>query len=113
MNSWALWTVAGHRYASYTADAFAIEVVPHHKGGYSWRVVNAHTDSGVEGSPEGFDTTIEDAMRHSEGAFREWLAVVQERAAVVAWLRERSDDWRPEHLASFIARGEHRRGGDA
>jgi hypothetical protein len=32
-----------------------------------------------------------------------------ERAAVVAWLRERSSDWRPEQLANFIQRGEHRR----
>lgn len=32
-----------------------------------------------------------------------------ERAAVVAWLRERSSDWRSEQLANFIERGEHRR----
>jgi hypothetical protein len=75
MNAWALWTLAGHRYAAYTADGFAIEVWPHLKGGYSWRIVDAHTDYKVEDAPEGFDTTIENAMRHSEGAFREWLAM--------------------------------------
>ena len=120
MNAWALWTIAGHRYAAYTADAFAIEVVPHHKGGYSWRVVNEQTDSKVEGAPEGFDATMEDAMRHSEGAFREWLAVAQERAAVVAWLRAECGS--PGHedrfcaycnvrrnIAADIERGEHRR----
>jgi len=112
MNAWALWTIAGHRYAAYTADAFAIEVIPHH-GGYSWVVVNEDTDSKVEGAPEGFDTTMEDAMRHSEGAFREWLGVIKERAAVVEWLRGRSDDWRPSHLASFIEEGKHRPEGDA
>ena len=113
MNTWALWTVAGHRYAAYTAYSFGIQVVPHHKDGYSWFIVDKDTGAKLDGTPEGFDTTMEDAMRHSEGAFREWLGVIKERAAVVEWLRWRSDDWRPSHLASFIEEGKHRPEGDA
>ena len=116
-------------------DVAAIDIWPHGKGGWSWCVVSADAEEEV---PEGWDPTLEGAKAHSERAYFEWRdiiegrealpdehdetadivaeAVAKERAAVVAWLRERQEaaEWALtaagyEHAADAIERGEHRR----
>jgi hypothetical protein len=106
-----------------------INIWPHKKEGFSWCVI---TDDVEDNAPKGWSPTVEDANRHAERAYVEWLdgreehdetadivadAVAQERAAVVAWLRECALD--PETTgaemrllqehANRIDRGEHRR----
>ena len=111
---------------------WVLEVYPHAKDGWSWTVITDDADQKV---PEGWDPTLEDAMVHSESAYLDWRdviegrkavpdehdetaeivadAVAQERAAVVAFLREQAEstNYRPRTcpLADAIERGEHRR----
>jgi hypothetical protein len=116
--------------------AWALDIWPHEKHGWSWSVI---CDDAEQNVPEGWDPTLEDAMVHSERAYFDWRdviegrkpadehdetaeivadAVAQERAAVVAWLREQGrvagaspDEKRVLAWASQnIERGEHRRG---
>lgn len=116
---------------------WVLEIYPHAKDGWSWCVI---TDDADENVPEGWDPTIEDAMAHSESAYLDWRdviegrkpvdehdetaeivadAIAQERAAVVAFLREQAGQWDRAHLAGWsalnhasvmIERGLHRAG---
>jgi len=110
---------------------WVLEIYPHAKDGWSWCVI---TDDAEQNVPEGWDPTIEDAMAHSESAYLDWRdvvegrkpadehdetaeivadAVAQERAAVVAYLREEAYlklyEATPEDVSDHIERGEHRR----
>ena len=115
-------------------DEHAIDIWPHEKEGFLWCVVTADV---MDNAPEGWSPTVEDAMRHAEQAYLEWLdvtegrkpipdewldahdetaeivaaAVAQERAAVVAYLRDGMGCG--QHAVAFVAdhieRGEHRR----
>ena len=110
-------------------STWALDIWPHAKGGWSWCII---TDDAGREVPEGWDLTLEDAMVHSERAYVGWLdgtgehdetadivadAVAQERAAVVAWLREQALQSHPDaagwfvlnHVSVMIERGEHRR----
>jgi hypothetical protein len=107
-------------------STWALDIWPHAKGGWSWCII---TDDAGREVPEGWDLTLEDAMVHSERAYVGWLdgtgehdetadivadAVAQERAAVVAYLREEAYlklyEATPEDVSDHIERGEHRRG---
>jgi hypothetical protein len=116
----------GAQWEAYPNDTHAIDIWPHEKEGFSWCVITDDVDSNA---PEGWSATVEDAKRHAEQAYNEWVedhdetaeivadAVARERAAVVAWLRDQRDyDYRPARphpwlvwAASAIERGEHRR----
>ncbi len=106
-------------------STWALDIWPHAKGGWSWCII---TDDAGREVPEGWDLTLEDAMVHSERAYVGWLdgtgehdetadivadAVAQERAAVVAYLREEAYlklyEATPEDVSDHIERGEHRR----
>ena len=114
-------------------EQWVLEITPHAKGGWSWCVIGDDANIPV---PQGWDETLDEAKAHSEQAFFEWgdmeeehdetadivaHAVAQERAAVVAWLRERHTDPKEwdgrvnavshtyDHAADCIERGEHRR----
>jgi hypothetical protein len=107
----------------------SIDIWEHEKEGYAWCV---GTDDGADDTPEGWSATLDDAKRHAEAAYREWVLeqpngtaqflaqlhaleqklaearaeVARERDAVVAWLRGRNFlKWE----ADAIERGEHRR----
>ena len=109
---------------------WALDIWPHAKGGWSWCII---TDDAGREVPEGWDLTLEDAMVHSERAYVGWLdgtgehdetadivadAVAQERAAVVAYLREQAGQWDQDaagwaamnHASVMIERGLHRAG---
>jgi hypothetical protein len=104
----------GVQWEAYPDDTHAIDIWAHEKEGFSWCVV---TDDVDDNAPEGWSPTVEDAKRHAEQAYEEWVeehdetadivadAVAQERAAVVAFLRGA----RLDELAEAIERGEHRR----
>ena len=112
----------GVQWEAYPNDTHAIDIWPHEKEGFSWCVI---TDDVDDNAPEGWSPTVEDAKRHAEQAYEEWVeehdetadivaeAVAQERAAVVAWLRSQAEstNYRPHTcpLADAIERGEHRR----
>jgi hypothetical protein len=106
---------------------WALDIWPHAKGGWSWCII---TDDAGREVPEGWDLTLEDAMVHSERAYVGWLdgtgehdetadivadAVAQERAAVVAFLREQAGQWDRDaagwsalnHASVMIERGLH------
>ena len=116
----------GVQWEAYPNDAHAIDIWAHEKEGFSWCVI---TDDVDDNAPEGWSPTVKDAKRHAEQAYEEWVeehdetadivaeAVAQERAAVVAWLREQAEstNYRPRTcpLADAIERGEHRREGGA
>ena len=135
-------------------EEHALDVWPHEKEGFSWCVVTADV---MDNAPEGWSSTVNEAMQHAEAAYFEWLdvmegrkpihdeeatalllaelevslqalkeenamlrdAVAEERAAVVAWLRERAAvaERRDisvaasvlEEASDDIERGEHRR----
>ena len=110
-------------------EEWVLEITPHAKDGWSWTVITDDADQKV---PEGWDPTLKDAMVHSERAYVGWLdgreehdetaeivadAVAQERAAVVAFLREQANQWDRDaagwaalnHASVMIERGEHRR----
>ena len=117
--------------------AWALDIWPHEKHGWEWSVI---CDDAEQNAPEGWDPTLEDAMVHSERAYFDWRdvmegrkpadehdetadivadAVAQERAAVVAWLRnvKRTYNHGSRLITSVlcqhgdaIERGEHRRG---
>jgi hypothetical protein len=103
------------QWEAYPSDAHAIDIWPHEKEGFSWCVITDDVDANA---PEGWSATVEDAKRHAEQAYNEWVeehdetadivadAVAQERAAVVAFVRGA----RLDELADAIERGEHRRG---
>lgn len=127
-------TPGGAQWEAYPNDLHAIDVCPHQTEGWVWFVI---TDDWDDNAPEGWSATVEDAKRHAEQAYLEWLdvmegrkpipdewldahdetadivadAVAQERAAVVAWLREPGEYVDPacSRLADCIERGEHRR----
>ena len=120
------WTVVnpltgGVQWEAYPSNTHAIDVWSHEKEGFSWCVI---TDDVDDNAPEGWSPTVEDAKRHAEQAYEEWVeehdetadivaeAVAQERAAVVAWLRSQAEttNYRPRTcpLADAIERGEHR-----
>ena len=116
-------------------EQWVLEITPHTKGGWSWCVITDDADQKV---PEGWDSTLEDAMVHSESAYLDWRdiiegrkavpdehdetadivadAVAQERAAVVAFLREQANQWDRDaagwaalnHASVMIERGLHR-----
>ncbi len=111
-------------------EQWVLEITPHVKGGWSWCVICDDADHAV---PQGWDETLKDAMTHSEQAFFEWGdgeqehdetadivadAVAQERAAVVAFLREQAGQWDRDaagwaamnHASVMIERGLHRAG---
>ncbi len=114
-------------------EQWVLEITPHAKGGWSWCVI---TDDANIPVPQGWDETLTEAKAHSERAFFEWGdmeeehdetaeivadAIAQERAAVVAWLREQRAYGTDELLgqgfsnvcgilSDAIERGEHRRG---
>ena len=105
----------GAQWEAYPNDTHAIDIWAHEKEGFSWCVI---TDDVDDNAPEGWSATVEDAKRHAEQAYNEWVeehdetadivadAVAQERAAVVAWLR---DEMHHGWEADAIERGEHRR----
>ena len=111
----------GVQWEAYPNDTHAIDIWAHEKEGFSWCVI---TDDVDDNAPEGWSPTVEDAKRHAEQAYEEWVeehdetadivaeAVAQERAAVVAWLRSQAEstNYRPRTcpLADAIQRGEHR-----
>ena len=132
-----IWTevkpcTGGVQWEAYPSDKHAVDIWPHEKEGFSWCVI---TDDVDDNAPEGWSPTVEDAKRHAEQAYFEWLdvmdgrkpipdewldahdetaeivtaAVAQERAAVVAWLREEYDTHSTQDAADHIERGEHRR----
>jgi len=91
--------------------AWALDIWPHEKHGWEWSVI---CDDAEQNAPEGWDPTLEDAMAHSESAYLDWRdviegrkpadehdetadivadAIAQERAAVVAFLREQAGQW--------------------
>jgi len=86
----------GAQWEAYPNDTHAIDIWAHEKEGFSWCVITDDVDANA---PEGWSATVEDAKRHAEQAYNEWVeehdetadivadAVAQERAAVVAWLR--------------------------
>jgi hypothetical protein len=116
-------------------SAWALDIWPHAKGGWSWCVI---TDDAEQNVPEGWDPTLEDAMVHSESAYLDWRdviegrkavpdehdetaeivadAVAEERAAVVAFLREQAGQWDRDaagwaalnHASVMVERGLHR-----
>ena len=112
----------GVQWEAYPSAAHAIDIWPHENEGFSWCVI---TDDVDDNAPEGWSPTVEDAKRHAQQTYEEWVeehdetaeivaeAVAQERAAVVAWLRlqAESTNYRPRTcpLADAIERGEHRR----
>jgi len=116
----------GAQWEAYPNDTHAIDIWRHEKEGFSWCVI---TDDVEDNAPEGWSPTVEDAKRHAEQAYEEWVeehdetadivaeAVAQERAAVVAFMRA-DPEWpacpqcRDAALyvtANAIERGEHRR----
>lgn len=114
----------GAQWEAYPNDTHAIDIWLHDKEGFSWCVI---TDDVDDNAPEGWSPTVEDAKRHAEQAYNEWVeehdetadivadAVAQERAAVVAWLLELFPDnvtfsFMLNGVARRIACGEHRRG---
>jgi hypothetical protein len=86
----------GAQWEAYPNDTHAIDIWLHEKEGFSWCVITDDVDANA---PEGWSPTVEDAKRHAEQAYEEWVeehdetadivaeAVAQERAAVVAYLR--------------------------
>jgi hypothetical protein len=111
-------------------EQWVLEITPHAKGGWSWCVITDDADQNV---PQGWDETLTEAKAHSEQAFFEWGdmeeehdetaeivadAVAQERAAVVAFLREQAGQWDRDaagwaalnHASVMIERGLHRPG---
>ena len=120
------------QWEAYPNDTHAIDIWAHEKEGFSWCVITDDVDANA---PEGWSATVEDAKRHAEQAYNEWIeehdetaeivadAVAQERAAVVAWLRKEAVSHRRDGFpiaaytmqerADAIERGEHRRGGSA
>ena len=112
----------GAQWEAYPNDTHAIDIWLHEKEGFSWCVITDDVDANA---PEGWSPTVEDAKRHAEQAYNEWVeehdetadivaeAVAQERAAVVAWLRRMAEEteFRPKGSvwADAIERGEHRR----
>jgi hypothetical protein len=113
----------GAQWEAYPNDTHAIDIWLHEKEGFSWCVITDDVDANA---PEGWSATVEDAKRHAEQAYEEWVgehdetadivadAVAQERAAVVAYLREEAYlklyEATPEDVSDHIERGEHRRG---
>ena len=116
--------------------AWALDIWPHHKHGWEWSVI---CDDHEQTAPEGWDPTLEDAMVNSERAYFDWRdvmegrkpadehdetadivahAVAQERAAVVAFLREQAGQWDRDaagwaalnHASVMIEGGLHRPG---
>ena len=111
-------------------EQWVLEITPHAKGGWSWCVITDDADHAV---PQGWDETLREAFTHSESAYLEWRdgekehdetaeivadAVAQERAAVVAFLREQAGQWDRDaagwaalnHASVMIERGLHRAG---
>lgn len=112
----------GVQWEAYPSDTHAIDIWPHYTEGFSWCVI---TDDVLENAPEGWSPTVEDAKRHAEQAYEEWVeehdetadivaeAVAQERAAVVAWLRcHDAHEFSCDEHADWIERGEHSREGE-
>jgi len=111
----------GAQWEAYPNDTHAIDIWPHEKEGFSWCVIIDDVDANA---PEGWSATVEDAKRHAEQAYNEWVeehdetaeivadAVAQERAAVVAFLRmspaQGEQFTRVMYEADAIERGEHR-----
>jgi hypothetical protein len=115
------------QWEAYPNDTDAIDIWLHEKEGFSWCVITDDVDANA---PEGWSPTVEDAKRHAEQAYNEWVeehdetaeivadAVAQERAAVVAWLREQALQSHPDaagwfalnHASVMIERGLHRAG---
>ncbi len=114
----------GAQWEAYPNDTHAIDIWLHEKEGFSWCVITDDVDANA---PEGWSPTVEDAKRHAEQAYNEWVeehdetadivadAVAQERAAVVAWLRSLQPHNTEvvavylQMLADVIERGGHRR----
>ena len=108
-------------------EQWVLEITPHAKGGWSWCVIGDDANIPV---PQGWDETLTEAKAHSEQAFFEWGdehdetadivadAVAQERAAVVAFLREQANQWDRDaagwaamnHASVMIEGGLHRPG---
>lgn len=125
-----IWTevkpcTGGVQWEAYPSDAHAIDIWTHEREGFSWCVI---TDDCEHDAPEGWSATVEDAKRHAEQAYEEWLdehdetaevvaaAVAKERAAVFEYLAElavNADTVEMERVlleaAGDIHRGEHRR----
>ncbi len=113
--------------ASFPSDTHMIDIWPHEKEGFSWCVI---TDDVEDNAPEGWSPTVEDAKRHAEQAYEEWVdehdetadivahAVAEERAAVVAFLREQAGQWDRDaagwaalnHASVMVEGGLHRPG---
>ena len=119
----------GVQWEAYPSDTHAVDIWPHEKEGFSWCVITDDVDTTV---PEGWSATVEDAKRHAEQAYLEWLdvtegrkpipdewldahdetaeivaaAVAQERAAVVAWLQRESASLMSEDagISAYVVR---------
>jgi hypothetical protein len=119
----------GAQWEAYPTDTHAVDIWRHEKEGFSWCVITDDVDANA---PEGWSPTVEDAKRHAEQAYNEWVeehdetaeivadAVAQERAAVVAFLRDSAEAYSRDtniyHTATAlwdearcIELGEHRR----
>ena len=80
------WTVVnpltgGVQWEAYPSNTHAIDVWSHEKEGFSWCVI---TDDVDDNAPEGWSPTVEDAKRHAEQAYEEWVEEHDETADIVA-----------------------------
>ena len=118
-------TEGGAQWEASPSNTHAIDIWPHEKEGFSWCVI---TDDVEDNAPEGWSPTAEDAKRHAAQAYEEWVeehdeteeivadAIAQERAAVVAFLREQAGQWDRDaagwaamnHASVMIEGGLHR-----
>ena len=79
-----IWTevkpcTGGVQWEAYPSDTHAIDIWPHEKEGFSWCVI---TDDVDDNAPEGWSATVEDAKRHAEQAYLEWLDVTEGRKPI-------------------------------
>lgn len=80
-------TPGGAQWEAYPNDKHAIDIWPHEKEGFSWCVI---TDDVDDNAPEGWSATAEDAKRHAEQAYLEWLDVTEGRKPI-------PDQWLDAH----------------
>lgn len=60
-------------------EEHALDVWPHEKEGFSWCVVTADV---MDNAPEGWSSTVNEAMQHAEAAYFEWLDVMEGRKPI-------------------------------
>lgn len=93
-------TPGGTQWEAYPSDKHAVDIWPHEKEGFSWCVITDDVDTTV---PEGWSATVEDAKRHAEQAYLEWLDVMEGRKPIPdEWLD--AHDETAEIVAAAVAR---------